>query len=191
MLKGATNAGLASSYSQKQIAIDRELRKARYAYYFSVGLLVFLTLPIFIYSFPREYVTEFFKLTFGIDLPPILIGEATQTNYEHMANLIARLVLLIPGFLFLRFASSRHERLFRLREDYAYKYSIASSVDGFMKQSKGYADDIAAACYYELIFNPAERMDEKAEDARMLNPVLEIILKKIENRLTKKPKPQA
>jgi hypothetical protein len=191
MLKGATNAGLAGSYSKKQIAIEKEITKARLAYYVSIGLLVFLTLPIFIYSFPREYVAEIFKYLFGVEAPLILTRDVSQPEIQQILNFLARAVLLIPGLMFVRFASMRHEILFRLREDYAYKYSIASSVDGFMKQAKAYADDIAAACYYELTYNPAERMDGKAEDARMMNPLFERMLARLENRLVKSKKPVA
>lgn len=171
MLKGATNAGLAASYSAKQTNVEKEIRKARIVYYLSIGLLVFLTLPIFIYSFPKEYVAEVFRHFLGLDLAPILGHDTSQPQYQQVLNFAGRAIFLIPGLMFVRFASSRHERLFRLREDYAYKYSIASSVDGFMKQAKSYADDIAAACYYELTYNPADRMDEKADDARMMNPL--------------------
>lgn len=185
MLKGATNAGLAGSYSSKQIGIEKEIKKARLAYYISIGLLVFLTLPIFIYSFPREYISEIFKHIFNFDLPNLLARDTSQTEYQQIINFIGRAVFLIPGLMLVRFASSRHERLFRLREDYAYKYSIASSVDGFMKQAKTYADDIAAACYFELTYNPADRMDEKADDARLMNPLFERMLARLENKLIK------
>ena len=190
MLVGATNAGLAGSYSKKQIDIEKEIRKARGAYYLSIGLLVFLTLPIFIYSFPKEFAAEIFKLIFNLEMPTILARDTTQPELQQVLNFVARAVFLIPGLMFVRFTSSRHERLFRLREDYAYKYSIASSVEGFMKQSKAYADDIAAACYFELTYNPAERMDGSAEDARMLNPLFEKMLTRLEARMSKIRKPK-
>ena len=185
MLKGATNAGLAGSYSNKQIDVEKEIRKARTTYYISIGLLVFLTLPIFIYSFPKEYVVEFFQHILGLKAPTMLARDTTQTDYQQFLNFIGRAVFLIPGLMFVRFASTRHAQLFRLREDYAYKYSIASSVDGFMKQAKAYSDDIAAACYYELTYNPAEHMDGKADDARMLNPLFERMMSRLEARIVK------
>jgi hypothetical protein len=144
-----------------------------------------LTLPIFIYSFPREYLAEIVKELFGFTIPVGLGRDTTQSEYQQVLNFVGRAIFLIPGLMLVRFASSRHERLFRLREDYAYKYSIASSVDGFMKQAKSYADDIAAACYYELTYNPADRMDEKSEDARLMNPLFEKMLARLENRLVK------
>ena len=52
-----------------------------------------------------------------------------------------------------------------------------------MKQAKEYADDIAAACYYELTYNPAEHMDSKNEDARMINPIFEKMLWRPEARM--------
>jgi hypothetical protein len=187
MLKGATTAGLAASYSNKQNDIEKEIKKARFVYYASIGMLVFLTLPIFIYSFPKEYLTEIFKHLFGFDFA-LLARDTGQPQYQQIISFIGRAIFLVPGLMFVRFASSRHERLFRLREDYAYKYSIASSVDGFMKQAKTYADDIAAACYYELTYNPADRMDEKAEDARIMNPLFEKMMARLEAKLPKAPK---
>jgi hypothetical protein len=187
MLKGATTAGLAASYSNKQNDIENEIKKARFVYYTSIGILVFLTLPIFIYSFPKEYLTEIFKHLFGFDIT-LLARDTGQPQYQQIISFIGRAIFLVPGLMFVRFASSRHERLFRLREDYSYKYSIASSVDGFMKQAKTYADDIAAACYYELTYNPADRMDSKAEDARMMNPLFEKMMARLEAKLTKTPK---
>ena len=56
----------------------------------------------------------------------------------------------------------RHARLFRLREQYAHKFSIAASVDGFKKQAQGYEDAIAAETYMRLAeINPAERMEPR------------------------------
>ena len=190
MLKGATNAGLAGSYSKKQIDVEYEIRKARLTYYISIGLLIFLTLPIFIYSFPREYVAEAIKHIFNIDIPAILARDTSQSDTQQMLNFIGRAVFLIPGLMFVRFASNRHAQLFRLREDYSYKYSIASSVDGFMKQAKDYAEDMAAASYYELTYNPAEHMDGKSDDARMMNPLFERMLSRLEAKLVKR-KPKA
>lgn len=186
MLKGATNAGLAGSYSKKQIDVEKEIKKARVTYYIAISLLVFLTLPIFLYSFPREYMAEIFRHLFSFEAPSILARDTSQSEYQQVLNFIGRAVFLIPGLMFVRFASTRHAQLFRLREDYAYKYSIASSVDGFMKQAKEYADDIAAACYYELTYNPAEHMDGKNEDAKLPNPLFEKMLSRLEARIVKR-----
>ncbi len=180
MLKGATNAGLAGSFSQKQTSTDSELRKARFVYYVSILLLALLTLPIFLYSLPREFVAEAWKLIFHTEVPALVSAPTSRTFEEHVISLIGRAVFLIPGLLFVRFASVRHAQLFRLREDYTYKYSIAASVEGFMKQAKNYADDIAFSSYLQLAYNPTDKMDHKSDDSKMPNPLWEKFISRIE-----------
>lgn len=186
MLTGATNAGLAGSFSQKQTSTDKELRKARLVYYVSVILLAFLTLPIFLYSLPREFVAEVWRLIFNTDVPALVAAQTPRTFEEHVISLVGRAVFLIPGLLFVRFASVRHAQLFRLREDYTYKYSIAASVEGFMKQAKSYADDIAFSSYLQLAYNPTDKMDHKSDDSKMPNPLWEKFITKIEGMPIKK-----
>jgi hypothetical protein len=188
MLKGATTSGLAASFSAKQHVTNSELKFARAAYYISIALLVFLTLPVFIYSLPRELTLPVIAKIFPFDPKLVVPQETTHDYYQYGIQLLARGIFLIPGLLFVRFASSRHERLFRLREDYAYKYSIASSVDGFKKQAEQYADEIAASAYFALTYNPAERMDPKGEDAKMINPLLERVIAKLEGKLERRAK---
>jgi hypothetical protein len=96
-----------------------------------------------------------------------------------LAQIAARALLLIPGIWLVRFAGARHERLFRLREHYAYKYSIASSVEGFKKQAPDMEQAIAATAFYELTFNPATRMDSTSTEARYPNPAMEWVMKKL------------
>ncbi len=50
--------------------------------------------------------------------------------------------------------------LFRLNENYAYKYSVGSLFrDGCKRQTEPVKDAIAAATFFELTFNPADRME--------------------------------
>lgn len=90
-----------------------------------------------------------------------------------------RALLLLPAAWFAKFAATRHAALFRLKEHYAYKYSVASSVEGFKKQAEQFKDGIAAATFFELTFNPAERMEAKGHEERHPNPVMEWFMKKL------------
>jgi hypothetical protein len=66
------------------------------------------------------------------------------------------------------------------RADYAYKYSIASSVEGFKQQSpEGYKDYVALIAFEELTFNPATQMEAKGAETKHLNPLLDAVMKKI------------
>lgn len=73
----------------------------------------------------------------------------------------------------------RHDRLFKLREHYAFKYSVASSVEGFKKQAPDLKEAIAAAAFFELTFNPATAMGTGADEARHPNPAMERVMKKL------------
>jgi hypothetical protein len=52
LLRGATNVGLASSFSKLQSQIEKELTWARLSFYFSIAILIVLSLPIALYVFP-------------------------------------------------------------------------------------------------------------------------------------------
>ena len=64
-------------------------------------------------------------------------------------------------------------------EHYEYKYSVASSVEGFKQQAEPYQDTIAAAAFHELTFNPADKMDSKSREGRHPNPIMEKLMKMI------------
>jgi len=178
MLRGATNVGLAASFSALQGKINNELRWARASFYFSIFLLVALSMPIAIYVFPGLQIL--IKSLSGIDAGLLLPkGGETHATTDVLAQVLARALLLIPGIWMVRFASARHERLFRLREHYSYKYSIASSVEGFKRQAPELEQGIAAAAFYELTFNPATRMDANSEEARHPNFAIEWVMKKL------------
>jgi hypothetical protein len=168
---------LAASFSALQDKINSELTWARFGFYFSILLLVALSAPIALYVFPGAH--ELFKYLTGWDPGPLVPKSDAQKAPEVIAQVLARALLLIPGIWLVRFTGARHERLFRLREHYAYKYSIASSVEGFKKQAPELEQGIAAAAFYELTFNPATRMDANSEESRHPNPVMEWVMKKL------------
>lgn len=181
LLRGATNAGLAASFSQLQKTIGLELFFARWSFYLSITLLVFLTLPIAIYVFPGLQIL--FKQITGLSFDPLLPKTmADHSSFETIAQIAARALLLVPGIWLVRFAAARHERLFRLREHYAFKYSVASSVEGFKQQAPEMKDAIAAAAFFELTFNPATRMDASSTEARYPNPIMEWVMQKLQKK---------
>ncbi|MBH5371466.1 hypothetical protein [Bradyrhizobium glycinis] len=184
LLRGATNAGLAASFSRLQKTIGWELFFAGWSFYVSIALLVLLTFPIAIYVFPG--LQMLLKQVTGMSFDPLLPKSmADHSSFETIAQIAARGLLLVPGIWLVRFAAARHERLFRLREHYAFKYSVASSVEGFKQQAPEMKDAIAAAAFFELTFNPATRMDVGSTEARYPNPIMDWVMQKLQ----KKPAP--
>ena len=107
-----------------------------------------------------------------------LRGNTSVGDFE-LGQVLIRALLLVPFAWLAKFAAARHATLFRLREHYAYKYSIAASVEGFKKQAPSLQDEIAAAAFRELTFNPADRMDSKSQESAHPNPVVDWIMRKL------------
>ena len=165
MLTGSTVAGLAGSFRDLRDKLDKELQGARRIFYVAVFLLFLSVVPLVLYILPGfESISE---------------KKETVSTIEIFGQIIVRVLLLLPAGWFAKFAAARHAALFRLKENYAYKYSVASSVDGFKKQAEPFKDAIAAATFFELTFNPADRMEGKGHEERHPNPAMEWLMKKL------------
>lgn len=171
MLSGATVAGLAGSFGKLRDDLSTELRKARWAFYFAIAVLFFSVIPLTAYVIPG--LGEFLSLSSAAAHAQIV------STPELIGQILARALLLLPAAWFAKFAAGRHAALFRLKEHYAYKYSVASSVEGFKQQAVPFKDAIAAATFFELTFNPADRMDAKGQEDRHPNLAMEWIMKKL------------
>jgi len=171
MLSGATVAGLAGSFGDIRDDLFTELEYARKAFYLAIFLLGVSVLPLAIYVIPG--LGEWLSLT------TVATHVQSASVPELIGNIIARALLLLPAAWFAKFAAGRHADLFKLKEHYAYKYSVASSVDAFKKQAEPYKDEIAAATFFELTFNPAERMGVKGSAERHPNRAMDWVMGKL------------
>lgn len=171
MLSGATVAGLAGSFGKLRDDLSKELWWARFAFYFAIAFLFASVVPLAAYIIPG--LGEFLSLSTAES------HSQTATTSELIGQILARALLLLPAAWFAKFAAGRHAALFRLKEHYAYKYSVASSVEGFKRQAEPFKDAIAATTFFELTFNPADRMDTKGHEDRHPNPAMEWIMKKL------------
>lgn len=173
MLTGATVAGLAGSFGELRDKISDELRGARWVFYFAIFLLFLSVMPLVAYVVPG--LASFF----GLEPGQISSPSTEARTMEFFGQIVVRALLLLPAAWFAKFAATRHAVLFRLKEHYAYKYSVAASVEGFKQQAEPFKDGIAAATFFELTFNPAERMEAKSHEERHPNPVMEWVMKKL------------
>ncbi|MGP0566200.1 MULTISPECIES: hypothetical protein [unclassified Nitrospina] len=174
MLKGATVAGLASSFGAIRDDLNEKLEKAQRGFYWSIGILFLSALPLMSFLIPDI----FFEIFLGSKPLNTNTGQSKE-SLNYFGEILLRALLLIPAAWLTKFAAARHAQLFRLKEHYAYKYSIAVSVEGFQKQAEPYKDEIAASTYYELMFNPADRMETSVNEAMHPNPALEWFMKKL------------
>ena len=181
MIKGATVAGLASSFSEAHRKLGRQLLWARLSFYVGIFFLFISAIPLMIYVF-LPILTLFLQGTFPeiSDVASNFSERGEVTGWQYLGQVLARFVILLPAAWFVSFASIRHSSLFRLREHYAYKYSMAVSVEGFRKQAKGYESEITALVLEQLAFNPADKLSasKDAKEGKVPHPMLDILLSK-------------
>lgn len=159
MLSSATVTGLAKNFADIMDDLKTELKSAKRSFYFgifvlmlsSIPLVTFVALPMISLIFP-DIPNE--KLSTIMHFGP---GEV-QNSWQYLGHVVARISILIPAAWLVSFAAIRHSSLFRLREHYAYKYSMAVSVEGFKKQAPEYEEEIAALVLEQLAFNPADKL---------------------------------
>ena len=179
MLTGAVVAGLASAYAAIKKELNDQLAWARWGFFTGIVFLTLSLLPLAAYTVP------FLGNWLGQAPPP------SDLKVESYAlQILARLALLLPAAWYLRFAANRHAALFRLREEYAHRYSLASSVEGFKKQAEEFKDQIAAATYENISINPASAMDKtkNPSDGDPPNPIMRALVDAVEKTLGSKDK---
>ncbi|MGB1087158.1 MAG: hypothetical protein ACPG06_02205, partial [Alphaproteobacteria bacterium] len=189
MLEGATVAGLAGAFERLRSDTANDLKTARRTFYFAIGFLFLSVIPLMTYIFPG--LNELFGLASGgVDAASVaddpsgngdqMKGADTPASFIELIGQVAvRALLLLPAAWFTKFAAARHAALFRLQEHYAYKYSVASSVEGFKQQAPDYEEEIAAATFFELTFNPAEKMEASDSGDRNPNRAMDWVMEKM------------
>lgn len=175
MLKGATNSGLAAHYGKVRDDLSDELGRARKSFLFGIVFLSVSMVPLL-----ALVLAPIFGPMFGT-----VLAEPAETGWQFFGQVVGRFVILLPAAWFVRFASIRHASLFRLREHYNYKYSMAASVEGFKHQAKKYEEEIAAITLEQLAFNPADRLtpSNKMEEGRIPHPMMDYFHRLVDRRM--------
>lgn len=159
MLSSATIAGLAANFSSMMDNLTGELKSARIAFYIGIAFLTLSAFPLLafvIMPLAAPILQALFpELTFVVsDYSP----NPADNGWQYLGQVLARIAILLPAAWFVSFTAIRHSSLFRLREHYAYKYSMAVSVEGFKQQAPRYEQEIAALVLEQLAFNPADKL---------------------------------
>jgi len=188
MLKGATVAGLASSFSEAHRKLGWQLLWARVSFYVGITFLFISAIPLMLYVFLP--ILAPFLQTLYPEIASAVPAFDTQTEisgWQYLGQVLARFIILLPAAWLVSFAAIRHSSLFRLREHYAYKYSMAVSVEGFRKQATGYESEIAALVLEQLAFNPADKLTPSKDipEGKVPHPLLNIFVDKFRGGLDK------
>jgi hypothetical protein len=181
MLSGATVAGLASEFKNLRDDLTLQLASAHTAFNISIGLLFVSAVPLVIFIFSpliAPLVTSEESLIEAI----AQLG-TEKSGWQYLGQVVARFIILLPALWFVTFCTKRYNSLFKLKEHYSYKYSMAMAVDGFKKQAPGHEDLIAALIFEQLAFNPADKLgsnssDDTSERGAVMDILLNILRKK-------------
>lgn len=175
LLAGATNSALASGYNILLGKLEAKLDKAAIAFYISIGCMAVTCIPILDYFIPFLGIPKIHDTTGGMG------------GHGEIKDFIIRAILLLPTSWLTLFNAKKYANVFKLKEHYAYKYAIASSVEGFKKQAPEYEEAIAFAAFHELSFNPANDIDgKKAVAHHPIRNFAEEVLENMRNGLSKK-----
>ena len=156
MLSGSTVAGLASEFGTIRSELSESLGKAHISFNKAIIFLAFSALPLMIFVFAPFIVA---LLPENKNLVGAISGMAAeQSSWHYIGQVLARFVILLPAIWYVSFCSARYNSLFKLKEHYSYKYSMAVAVDGFKKQAPEYESMIAALVLEQLAFNPVDKL---------------------------------
>lgn len=147
MLFGATNAGLASTFTDVAKTLGGRLF---WSSAFFVGGIVALVGCLFVlYEFMMQIVA-------GHDFTPMDLA----------VGLFLRAAILVPLGWFCYFFSRRAHALFELQQHYIHKASLAASVEPFRRQAGEHASTAVAGVLQEIMKNPADvlRRHKKMSD---------------------------
>lgn len=187
MLKGATVAGLASSFLEAQRKLERQLIWARMSFYAGIIFLFISAVPLMVYVF-MPIIVPILQYMYPdlVDFSSLYLAQEELTGWQYLGQVLARFIILLPAAWFVSFSAIRHSSLFRLREHYSYKYSMAVSVEGFKKQAEGYESEIAALVLEQLAFNPADKLVHSKDIKEGRFPIMSLFIDRIRNQLNKK-----
>lgn len=184
MLSGATVAGLSSEFKTIKDDLTTQLDKAYNTFGWSIVFLFISAIPLIVFIF-APFIAPILSENDTV-INSIAAMGSERSGWQYVGQVIARFIILLPAIWFVTFTTARYNSLFKLREHYAYKYSMAMAVDGFKKQAPGHEDLIAALVFEQLAFNPADKLGKfKDVSENVPNPAMQILLDFLRKRVEK------
>ena len=140
--------GLGASFHKKAEDLRAELIKMQKAYGVSLFLLFLSVLMVAL-------------MLNIISLPSWLAWLEPKEPPSGIGSVFVRSAITAPFILLVIFTSNRCSKLFALKEQYEYKYTMAFAVDGFQKQAGSLKHVVATAIFDHLTFNPIDKVMER------------------------------
>jgi predicted nucleic acid-binding Zn-ribbon protein len=176
MLSSSTVAGLASEFGTIRTEMGASLSGAHTSFKWSIGFLFVSAVPLILFVFAPFLIAAFPD---NQNLVNAISGmTASQSGWHYVGQVFARFVILLPAIWYVAFCTARYNSLFKLKEHYSYKYSMAVAVEGFKKQAPQYEDMIAALVFEQIAFNPADKLGKHHDGPEQPpNPIAQMLVK--------------
>jgi len=181
-------SGLSESFAREVTSTKRQLIGYQIIFYLSIALLL-VSAGTALNSFPW---LEGWIRPFRIDPPPS--ADAITLALFQLVNLAGKAILILPALLMLAFAAKRYAEVFQLKTQYTYKYTVAASLPGFKVEAPAHAEAITAAAFQQLLSNPGDTPEKKADDKKndgetFLQRLIEPVVKKTFEKMSGAQKP--
>jgi len=126
LIPGATSAGLASAYKDMKLSFDKPIKNATYVHFFSIGLLIVMSIAFSIEINKGESWFTFAKFD---NINAVLIALAQKIPFYGAVIWLAHV------------ASKRRSENQRLQQEYAHKEALAKSYDSYKTQLELLGDE--------------------------------------------------
>jgi hypothetical protein len=177
VLGEATVSGLSDRFERESRKLGTRMIVSQALFF--IGIIAFLlSAGVVIDVFP--WLTENGFIAYNPVLPPNSPDLGPALVYL-FGNVIGKIIFLLPSAILIAFAARWYATLFKLRAQYAYKYTVAASLPGFKTEAPIYAEAIVASAFKELLYNPAEQpvnAEESPVGNSFLQRLIEPIIKK-------------
>ena len=131
--------GLGKSFNEKVESLSADLREMQIFYRWS---LVFL----------------FISVVLALILVGIIPTSLVDSKLDDTLQMFVRSTIASPAIILVIFTSKQYKKLFALKEQYAYKATMAFAVNGFQKQVGSLEYVVATAIFDHLMFNPIDKV---------------------------------
>ncbi len=138
LIKGATVAGLASSFHETYVDYRKRADVAGIVVYLALGTLLISVGFLGLYVYPGDLGVLGFLQGQPVDLPGV----------------IGRAILIVPALAFVSFAGRRYAALFAMQREYAHRVTLAKAIEGFRRLAPNYEQEITGAVFLALNQNP-------------------------------------
>jgi len=186
VLGEATVSGLSGKFAAEAKGINSRLRFALFLLF--VGIILFLiSAGVVLDLFP--WLSSLGLIQVHFREPPT--DPTLWPNLVYLiSSVIGKLVFLLPSAFLIGFSAKWYAALFKLRQDYAHKFTVAASIPGFKIESPEFAEVITAVAFQELMQKSEEHDDqtlaspnEKKNGGSLVEKLLNPLITKIVNKV--------